>query len=266
VRIAYDRVGDGPALVLLHPLGGDRHIWRPVLGRLSDQRTVIALDLPGFGESPPLEREPTPRALAEAVAELLRSIDLERPHVAGNSLGGWIALELGLGGTARSVAAIAPAGLWSGSLTPKRSNAHRLAGLALPIVRPLAASERGRRLLLSGSVAHPERVPPSDAVELVRAYGLAPGFTATNNAMRAGRFHGLEEIACPVTLVWPDRDQRIPVPRHLPDNVRSVMLEDAGHMPMWDQPEELAAILLEASGDDAPARGAAAYAPETSAG
>ena len=66
--IAYDRAGTGPVLVLLHPLGADRHVWEPVMDRLTAERDVIALDLPGFGGSPSLNGggPPTPAALAAA--------------------------------------------------------------------------------------------------------------------------------------------------------------------------------------------------------
>jgi len=261
-RIAYDRVGEGPTLVLLHALGADRHIWAPVVERLRDKRELVTIDLPGFGESPPLEQTPTPRALAGAVAELLPAIEVGRPHLVGNSLGGWVALELGLTGVARSATAIAPAGLWPQPLMPKPGVAQTLASRLLPLVGPVAASAAGRRLLLTNAIAHPDRVPAQDAAHLIRAYAQAPGFVAANNAMRAGRFEGLERIRCPLTLVWPDHDKLIKRPPWLPDNVHSVVLEDAGHMPMWDAPDEVAGILLAASGGERERRArASAIAP-----
>jgi pimeloyl-ACP methyl ester carboxylesterase len=158
--IAFDRTGDGPPLVLLHPLGADRRVWDPIVDRLSEVRDVIALDIPGFGESPPLEGSvPTPSALAKAIAEQLVAIGVQRPHVAGNSLGGWVALELGLSGYARTVTAIAPAGLWPRPLVPKAGIAQRLARSFLPLIGPVAANPAGRALLLSSAVAHPRRVP-----------------------------------------------------------------------------------------------------------
>lgn len=256
--IAYDRAGSGPPLVLLHPLGADRRVWDPVLGRLSAQREVIALDLPGFGQSPPLANvTPTPKALADAVAALCDRLGLPRPHVAGNSLGGWVALELGLAGRAASVAAIAPAGLWPAPLVPKASLAHRLARATLPLATTIVRTGRGRALLLEGTAADPRRIPAADAASLVRAYALAPGFIAVNDAMRAGRFTSLDRIDCPVTLVWPDHDHLVERPQWMPDQIVSVMLRDAGHVPMWDAPERVAELLLAASGDVHPRRGAA---------
>jgi pimeloyl-ACP methyl ester carboxylesterase len=246
--LAHDRTGHGAPLVLLHPLGGDRHIWDALVPLLSAHRELIAIDLPGFGESPALEGQvPTPRALAAAVAEHLEAIGVERPHVAGNSLGGWVALELGLSGVAGSVSGIAPAGLWPEPLVPKAAIAHRLARALLPAARWCVSTRPGRSILFSGTVAHPDRVPAEAARRLVRAYAHASDFVRVNDAMRAGRFEGLERIRCPVTLVWPDHDRLIRRPVWVPDRIQNVVLSDAGHMPMWDAPEALAEVLIDAS-------------------
>ena len=248
-EIAYTRTGSGPALVLLHPLGADRGVWTPIIDRLCDQRELIAVDMPGFGASPPLlDVTPTPAALAGAIAGLTTRLGLTDPHVAGNSLGGWVALELGRRGAVASATAIAPAGLWAKPLVPKPNVAHRLARALRPLVGPLAASELGRGLLLRSAVAHPDRVPPAQSAHLVRAYGGASGFVAVNRAMRAGTFTHLAAIPCPVTLVWPEHDRLVVRPRGLPSNVRSIGLPDAGHMPFWDAPDAVAEILLAAGG------------------
>lgn len=249
-EVAYTRTGSGPPLLLLHPLGADREVWAPIVDRLGDRRELIAIDMPGFGASPPLLGvEPTAAALAEAIAGLSATLGLERPHVAGSSLGGWVALELGLAGAVASTTAIAPAGLWSNPLIPKPSIAHQLAKTFRPLIRPMAASERGRALLLAGTVAHPERVPPAAAAHLVQAYADASGFVAVNQAMRAGVFTALDQISTPVTLVWPEHDGLVTRPRRLPPNIRDIALPDAGHIPFWDVPDAVAEILLSASGD-----------------
>lgn len=262
MALAYDLTGEGfpgPALVLLHPLGADRRMWDSIVGRLSEHRQVIALDLPGFGESPPLTGEtPTPRALAAAVAAHLELIGVSRPHVVGNSLGGWVGLELGLSGVAERVTAIAPAGLWPEPLVPKHGIAHRVGRALLPVIERIAATSGGRSLLLRGAVAHPRRVPAAQAAHLVRAYVTAPGLPAVNDAMRSGRFEGLERIRCPVTLVWPDHDRLIQRPVWIPDRIDNVVLSDSGHIPVWDAPDALVQIMLTeagASGSRSPATG-----------
>jgi pimeloyl-ACP methyl ester carboxylesterase len=246
VPLACDRAGSGPVLVLLHPLGADRHVWEPVMDRLTAERDVIALDLPGFGESPALNGggPPTPAALAAAVAEFLPDGPY---HVAGNSPGGWVALEVAAAGHASSVTAIAPAGLWPEPLTPKRGIARGLAKAIRPGLPALVRSSAGRRLVLAATVAHAERVPPEAALRLVRVYADAPGFEAVNGAMRANRFTRLEHIRVPVTLAWPEHDHLVARPAHLPPTVRNVALPGAGHVPMWDAPELVAHMLLQGS-------------------
>jgi pimeloyl-ACP methyl ester carboxylesterase len=249
VRVAYDRTGRGPVLVLLHPLGADRRVWDPIVERLGDRRELIAVDLPGFGESQPLAATPTPAALAEAVGTLLAEIGVIRPHVAGISLGGWVSLELALRGSVASTVAVAPAGMWSRPLMPKPRLVRRLVRPVVPALAALARTSAGRRLMLAGTAAHPERVPAGQAAHLVTAWANAPGFDEVNACMRAGRFEGLERIASPVTLVWPEHDRLVKRPRSLPGSVRSVSLADAGHVPVWDAPDELAALLLRATAE-----------------
>jgi pimeloyl-ACP methyl ester carboxylesterase len=161
-----------------------------------------------------------------------------------------VALVLGLSGAAASVTGIAPAGLWPEPLVPKAAIAHRLARRLAPAAGWFAATRPGRALLFSGAVAHPRRVPPAAARHLVDAYGRALDFVGVNDAMRAGRFEGLERIRCPVTLVWPEHDRLIRRPVWVPDRIGNVVLSGAGHIPMWDAPEALAEILVKASGGE----------------
>jgi len=247
--IAHTRAGGGPPLVLIHTLGTDRHMWDPVLDRLAAERDVIAVDMPGFGESPPLDHgaPAAPADLAAAIHAHLDALGLERPHVAGNSLGGWIALELALAGHARSVTAIAPAGLWAQPLLPGRAPARALARALRPLLPALMSSERGRRAALNGSTAHPERIPRAAALALVRAYADAPGFAAVNAGMRAGRFTGLAQIRVPLTLAWPDHDRLVSRPRDVPASAREHILRGCGHMPTWDDPAQVARVLLDGS-------------------
>ncbi|MEA2317640.1 MAG: hypothetical protein QOD44_1829 [Solirubrobacteraceae bacterium] len=249
MRIAHERHGRGPALVLLHPLGADRRMWSPVIPHLAAEREVVAVDLPGFGGSPALDGPgpPTPRVLAQAVARGLEDVIAGPFHVAGNSLGGWVALEIALAGHARSVTAIGTAGLWPEPLMPRRSAARRLARLAAPLLPLITRTARGRRLALGATIARPERVPAGEALHLARSYARSPGFDAVNDAMRAGRFTGLADIRVPVTLAWPEHDRLVKPPRALPPGVRSVVLRGCGHLPTWDDPEQVAAVLLAGS-------------------
>lgn len=249
MELNYVRRGSGEPLVLIHPLGGELVMWDPVLERLAAERDVIAVDLPGFGRSQPLTNgtAPTPQALAAELAAFLGRIGVQSGHVAGNSLGAWVALELAKTWDARSVAGLCSAGFWARPLGPRPSPARALGKAILPLVPLLVRTERGRRLLLQGTVAHPERVPPEAAARLVRAYVSAPGYEASNAAMRSAVFSGMEDIRAPVTLAWGDRDRVVSPPRRTPSGVRSLVLRGCGHLPTWDDPEQVAAVLLEAS-------------------
>lgn len=105
VELNYQRSGSGAPLVLIHGIGGELCVWEPVLERLEAERNVIAIDLPGFGRSEALAEQitPTPQRLAMTVATFLDDLGIGTAHIAGNSLGGWVALELALTSRARSV-------------------------------------------------------------------------------------------------------------------------------------------------------------------
>src|SRR6476620_5011434 len=94
--LAAARTGSGAPLLLVHALGLSRVAWEPVVPTLAERFDVLAVDLPGFGDSPPLPGDvaPRPAALASALAEYLDEQAVSRPHVVGNSIGGWVALEL----------------------------------------------------------------------------------------------------------------------------------------------------------------------------
>jgi pimeloyl-ACP methyl ester carboxylesterase len=244
--IGRESRGTGPVLVLLHTLGSDRRIWDPVVPLLERDRTVVTVDMPGFGASPPLDAGApvTPARLAAAIADALAEDGIERPHVAGNSLGGWVALEMALAGAARSVTAIAPAGLWPHPLAPRRDLGRKAARLFAPAAGLLVRHPALRRLALLGVVAHPDRVPPPAAAHLVRSYGRSPGFSEVNAAMRASRFERLADIQVPVTLAWAQHDRLVARPRRVPPSVRTVTLQGCGHLPIWDDPVAVARVLL----------------------
>lgn len=248
--LAHDRAGAGEALALIHPLGAHRGVWRPVMGLLADSFDVVAVDMPGFGESPDLPEDvpATPANIAAAVRDTLAGLGVEQAHVAGISLGGWTALEFGKTGAALSVTTLCAAGFWRRVLGPRPEIARSTARALLPVLRPLVASERGRRLVLSGPVAHPERVPPEDAYALVRAYARATGFTRANHEMRSDLFRGFEDIHVPVTMAWADRDRSVYPPSSVPAGVDVHRLTGCGHVPTWDSPEQVAAVIRAGAG------------------
>lgn len=244
--LANDRAGRGEPLVLVHPLGADRAVWQPVMELLAAEHDAIAVDMPGFGGSSELAAEvaATPEAIAGTIVATLDSLGLDRAHVAGISLGGWVALELGKTDRALSVTALNPAGFWARPLGPRPEVARRTARRLLPLARPALATVRGRRLALAGTMAHPERVPPAAAYRMVKAYALSPGFARANAEMRRTVFAGIERVRAPVTLAWSDRDRLVGRPSRSILGARMLTLTDCGHVPTWDSPEQVAETIL----------------------
>ena len=182
--------------MLLHGIGLDRRSWDPVVPALARHFDVIAVDLPGFGDSIPRTprppRQADPRALAEAVAGLLTELGVTTPHLAGNSLGGWVALELAALRPVASLTLLSPAGLWKRH-TPGycRVSLRASRWLARHAARPLSllvSYRPGRVLVLGQTHGHPARLTPGYARATIQAMGTCPGFEATLAATARRRF------------------------------------------------------------------------------
>jgi pimeloyl-ACP methyl ester carboxylesterase len=252
--LAIERRGRGEPLVLIHGLGGSKAIWSPQIERLSGEREVIALDLPGFGSSEPLPPSvrPTAGALAESVADALATLGIERAHLAGNSLGAWVALEMARLRRARSLCLISPAGLWRKPIGTPRISPRPIASRLRPLVPHLLRSARVRDRMLRSTIGRPDRIGHAEAVALLQGWIDAPGYAAANEEMRVAIFEGLEEIDVPTTIAWGELDRlvRPPHPDRRPEGARFVVLPGCGHTPNWDDPELVAELLLEASAAD----------------
>ena len=253
----FERSGQGEPVVLLHGIGAELCVWEPVIGRLAEQLDVIAVDLPGFGHSPPLPEgvTPTPEALADAVARLMDALGIASAHLAGNSLGGWVALELGKTERTRSVTALCPAGLWGAPFDPAGApalgGAQRAARSVRPLLPLLMVSRRARRLALAQVVADPDRVPRAAATRMVSSYARATAYAATNVAMRQGHFTGATRIKVPLTVAFGEHDRLIrPVRLRVP-GARTLVLPGCGHIPMWDRPDLVSDLLLETAAPNA---------------
>ncbi|MFF3491634.1 alpha/beta fold hydrolase [Streptomyces sp. NPDC002795] len=258
VRLAYERTGSGEPLLLLHGIGHHWEAWQPVLPILAAERDVIAVDLPGFGKSPAL-----PDGLAYDLAGVVpvldafcRHLGVERPHVAGNSLGGLLALDLGREKLVRSVTALSPAGFWTGAerryafgtLLAMRAGAR---AMPVPVIERLSRSAAGRAALTSTIYARPGRRSPEAVVAETLALREATGFRETLDAGRSVLFQDdVQEL--PVTIAWGTSD-RILVRRqgirakHVIPRARLIKLPGCGHVPMNDDPALVARVILDGS-------------------
>jgi pimeloyl-ACP methyl ester carboxylesterase len=258
VALAYSRAGSGPPLVLLHGIGHRRQAWDAVLGRLTPHRDVIAVDLPGHGESPPLDTvgRSAIAALAEDLTGFLDQLGLDRPHVAGNSLGGRLALEVGALGRAASVTALSPAGFWRSERELGYAKAvframETLGARLEPVAPRLAGSTAGRAVLYATVVHHPSRMSPEQALGDMRAFMAAsPALNAI--LTEASPFEGQIPADVPVAIAWGSHDRLLPrrqalVARDRLPQARFVRLAGCGHTPMTDDPALVAGILLRGS-------------------
>jgi pimeloyl-ACP methyl ester carboxylesterase len=247
--LAHDRLGEGPPLVLIHGLGGTRRIWHPQLAALARDREVIAVDMPGFGDSPALPpgSPATAAALGEAVAATMDELGIESADLAGNSLGGWVALEMARAGRARSLCLISPAGLWRHPLGPRSYDVRALAARLRPVLPMIVRSGRIRNRMLAGTVGRPELVPPAEALAMIGSWLDAAGYEAANEQMRAAVFERPESIEVPTTIAWGELDRLVapPRPERRPPRSRFVVLPGCGHTPNWDDPELITRLLLE---------------------
>ena len=250
--IATTRTGSGEPVVLLHGIGHRRQAWAPVIEPLAAQYEVIAIDLPGFGESPDL-----PDGLAydmpttiENFACAFADLGLDRPHVVGNSLGGAIAIELGAHGLARSVTALAPGGFWNAY--DRRRALSLLGSLRLSAMVPESALRRIARIprlrnqAMRPIFAHPERLTEDEFLADALCMARSPGYKPTARAAAAYDCHAVPVV--PTTIAWGTRDRVLPprqartARKRLP-SARHVTLAGCGHVPMIDDPELVAQVI-----------------------
>ncbi|HKR52536.1 MAG TPA: alpha/beta hydrolase [Pseudonocardiaceae bacterium] len=261
MQLAYDRCGAGPPLVLLHGAGHRRQGWLPVVDLLAKHREVISLDFPGFGESPPLPDHLTYEldSAVSVLAEFFADLGLDRPHVAGNSMGGLVSLVLAQRGMVRSATALSPAGLWTPwgrrvSLGMVRQ-VHRTALYMPPkLATRLAQTAAGRTLMCGVLFARPDRLEPQvlldDMRAMVSAVGFGPTLATGSKIIFIGRVPDV-----PVTIAWGTRDFLFRRPRaesvmRLIPHARLLRLPGCGHVPMNDNPDLVAHVLLTGSDPD----------------
>jgi pimeloyl-ACP methyl ester carboxylesterase len=257
VEVVYERRGSGEPLVLIHGIGHHWRAWEPVIDALTGFHDVIAIDLPGFGRSPvPAGGMPADMpGIVATVADWLAEQGLTHPHVAGNSLGGAIALELAAADLVASATAFAPAGFWKrwhvtwalSVLSTLRWGTY----LPQPVLRGNFRAPALRGLAFGMLMTRPRRLDAERALSDALAMRNGLGFRAVARAGRRYDFHG--SPTAPVTIAWGDRD-RILLPRQaeiarlrLP-LASHVSLPRCGHVPMSDDPELVAATILATTG------------------
>ncbi|GAA1906766.1 alpha/beta fold hydrolase [Lapillicoccus jejuensis] len=257
MTLNYVRRGRGSPLLLVHGLGAGWQSWSPILDGLAEHREVIAVDLPGFGESPPLTSEVSIATLTDAVVEFIREQDLDGVSTVGQSMGARMVLELARRGVGGDTVALDPGGFWSdrevavfgATLRPSIALVKALRRM-LPV---LLGSPAGRTLLLAQLSARPWALSRETVLPDVRGLAESPSTGAALSALIKGpKQQGAPAGTVPgrVTIGWGRRDL-VTVPRQaaratqlFPD-AELHWFERCGHFPQWDAPHEATRLILD---------------------
>lgn len=255
---AAHRGGSGPALVCLHGFSDTWRTWELVLPMLERHHDVLAPTLLGHAGAAPLVGEFSDRLIADAIERTMDDAGIETAHIVGNSLGGYVALQLAARGRAQSVVAFAPAGGWATSDEGHKQTAGLLARMleqikaVAPYADALTSSSAGRRQATRLIVTNFEHIPAELlAHQITAAAGCRAASAMIEYAIREGYSLDGEKIRCPVRIVWGTDDKLLAWPSSaarfrddwLP-HADWVELDGVGHCPQLDVPLEAAQLIL----------------------
>ncbi|WP_158257184.1 alpha/beta hydrolase [Kineococcus xinjiangensis] len=258
---------EAETVVLVHGLGSSTTVWNLVAPALAERFALVLVDLPGHGAAPlPDGEDPLevmrPAALGARLVRACRELGVPRVHLAGHSLGGWVALEAaaedgaaaceGAAPVVASVVALAPAGLWE---RPRRRpplvpTGQQFARLGRRLPRSLLRRRWARRLVLVATSAAPGRLPEEVALDAVTAVESAAGYRAADAGIAAGRFTRGPDVRAVAAVAFGIRDRVLPAPRAqlrsaAPAACRWLVWDRCGHVPPWDRPADCARLIAE---------------------
>lgn len=238
-----------PALVLVHGLGSAGTIWKTLVPQLVESFTVYAIDLPGHGDAPLRDdEEMDPRSLARAIVDYMANDQgVESMHVAGNSLGGWIALEMAAVAPDHvlSVTALAPAGLWHEQ--PPRKFPPSLDARILAKISQYFMKTAYRIPLLKAigykKITHLWRELSFEScrdsvIAMARSKGYMPMWHGANGR----RFESVVPEKVELSVIFGDEDRTLPEEiaqekEVAPDHANWIVVDNCAHVIMWNYPD-----------------------------
>lgn len=253
-----------PQLLLLHGVTNSARVWDDVVPLLGADFSLIVPTAAGHRGGPAAVGRATISGLVDDVEALLDERGLASVHIAGNSMGGWMAIELARRGRALSVCALSPAGCWTpgeADETHATSTIRRgrlMARMAGPLAPLVLRSSVLRRRFLRDAAERGDRLTPRQAADMVRDLAgcvVAPDLLGTTE-----RVLPMDPLPCPVTVAWSSEDRIFPPEvnavsaRQLLPGARHLCLDGVGHVPMIDDPDLCARVIREVvrSGPDGP--------------
>jgi len=271
-------MGDGPPLVFVHGLSGCWQNWLEQIPQFAGEHRVIAVDLPGFGQSPMPREKITISGYGRWLDKLFDALGIRAAAVVGNSMGGFVAAETAIKFPHRveRLVLVAAAGLTVESqrndrllrvLEAAENQSQFLLGHLLAKSDGLVRRPRGRKLLMGFVAAHPDRMDARLVAEQMKGANT-PGFLPALDALTSYPIRDrIAEIACPTLIVWGPKDRLVPIKdaydfdRLIADS-RLLVYDDTGHVPMLERPErfnaDLRAFLAEQPSDEGERERAAA--------
>lgn len=256
----YIRRGAGKPLLLIHGLGGNWRSWQTIIDELAAEREVIAVDLPGFGETPPLKSKTTIGTLSDAVTEFLSASNLTGIDAVGSSMGARLVIELARrGGVLGAVVSLDPGGFWQGwqrhAFYASIFASIRLVRRLQPVMPKITKSAIGRTLLLAQFSARPWKLSPKATLDEMQSYAASLRF----DELLRNLAYGEEQQGAPkdsiknsLVIGWGRRD-RVCFPSQskralklFPD-ARLHWFEQCGHFPHWDKPQETVRLILDST-------------------
>ena len=252
----FIRQGEGPPLLLVHGLGGSWRSWSTILPALAETRDVVALDMPGHGETPAAADSDTFRGLADSVETFIMEQNLAGIDIVGSSLGARIVLEMARRGNVGATVALDPGGFWRGwertyFRTTLIASIRLVRGLG-SVLPSLSRSAVSRSMLLAQLSAHPWKLDGEIVATELKSFAATKTFDAlVRDLATAPEQEGpAAETSRPVVIGW-GRQDRLCLPRQAAraqdafPSARLHWFEKCGHFPMWDQPEETVQLILD---------------------
>ncbi|MGX7953445.1 alpha/beta fold hydrolase [Tsuneonella sp. HG249] len=255
----HTRTGRGKPLLLVHGLGGSTLSWDTISKKLADHREIIAVDLPGHGQTPADADSGTFAGLVRTVDEWLTAEQLTGIDMVGSSMGARLVLELARRDRAGAVIALDPGGFWHGW---ERAFFRSTITASIALVRALrpalpaiARNVAGRTALMLQLSAKPWALDPGLISKELQSFARTPTFDALVRDLATGPTQqGSAETSSSIMIGWGRKD-RLCLPQQAQRAIAAFpkatmyWFEESGHFPMWDQPEEAVRVILNATGN-----------------
>lgn len=250
--------GTGRNLLLVHGLGGSLQSWSTVMDALTAERTVTAIDLPGHGATPAEHDSGTFNGLVGSVERYVADRKLDGIDVVGSSMGARIVLELARRGRVGSVIALDPGGFWRGWERTFFKATIGVSGRLLRAIRPalpmLSKNAASRTALLAQLSARPWALDPTTVATELQTLSTTQTFDDLVRDLATGpeQVGPAADPSHRIVIGW-GRHDRLCLPKQAArakaafPSAQMHWFEHSGHFPMWDQPEETVAVILDAT-------------------